>query len=112
MQKLFELVSDDITFINDIFSFETEYYKHKDLRKFFSTVAITILEKKCSVLEAFEIVKGYWQKNNEEILKLLDAIRKDNCSENKKLFAERLVLATGGNHKCSTVIDRYNKYIK
>ena len=111
-QKFLECISDNFTFINDLFSFETEYYKQKNLRKIFNVVGVTILEKNCKVLEAFKIVKDIWKKNNDEIEELRDAIFKQDCSEEKKLYVDRLILFTGGHHKASNYIDRYNKHIK
>ena len=104
-------MSDIFIYVNDFFSFEKEIIQQKgDLSKMFNLVALISRLDHCTIGQAMQRLTDMIMENEQKIRNAENDILNDSqCTEVKRTFIKRMNYFVGGNHKVSTVLDRYNK---
>ena len=110
MERLHTLMSDIFVYVNDLFSFEKEIIQHSGrLDKTFNLVALISRLEECDIGLAMQRLADMIRETERQIKKLEKELVDDrNCSDVRKTLIGRMNYFVGGNHKVSTVLDRYN----
>ena len=114
MQSLFDMMSEIFVFVNDFFSFEKEVIQlNGDLSQMFNLVALISRLDDIPIASALEKLADMIRDMENRIRVAENILLNDpNVSGVTKTFIGKMNYFIGANHKVSTVLDRYNKFVE